>query len=397
MGKTNQLGVLADVFTSDASNNVGIGGSPSGSYKLEVTGTAKVSGATYLASGGAANVGIGTATSNAALDIAVDAAVLNYPRIYDSRTQAADRGAKLNLGGYSDSLTTITSFGQIVGAKTNATSGNTSGYLSFLTNNGTSLTEKLRITDTGNVGIGTSSPSAKLEITNGRVLLNNGYSYQFYNTSSVAVDTLQMFTDGNVYLDAKDSTGGNLIFRTSNSNTERMRILAAGNILMNQSGGYSAETLQITSTILGGTQYGILISGDPSTYTNVAMRFHYTGVTVSGSISFNTSTTSYNTTSDYRLKQDFKDYNALDLVLAIKTYDYEWKGDKTRMYGVIAHELAEVLPYTILGEKDALNEDGTINPQGVDYSKLTPILVKAIQELSAQNQDLKSRLDKAGL
>ena len=50
MGKTNQLGVLADVFTSDASNNVGIGGSPSGSYKLEVTGTAKVS-STLLVSG----------------------------------------------------------------------------------------------------------------------------------------------------------------------------------------------------------------------------------------------------------------------------------------------------------------------------------------------------------
>jgi hypothetical protein len=85
---------------------------------------------------------------------------------------------------------------------------------------------------------------------------------------------------------------------------------------------------------------------------------------------------SYNTSSDYRLKQDLKDFKGLDLISAIKTYDYEWKADNKRAYGVLAHELQEVLPQAVFGEKDGKEM------QGVDYSKIVPILVKAIQELT---------------
>jgi hypothetical protein len=90
------------------------------------------------------------------------------------------------------------------------------------------------------------------------------------------------------------------------------------------------------------------------------------------------------TTSDYRLKTDLRNYNGLDLVNKIKTYDYAWKKDSSRMYGVMAHELQSVLPYAATGQKDAVDADGKIIPQAVDYSKLTPILIKAIQE-----QDIK--------
>jgi hypothetical protein len=93
---------------------------------------------------------------------------------------------------------------------------------------------------------------------------------------------------------------------------------------------------------------------------------------------------SYTTSSDYRLKTDLKNYNGLDLVNKIKTYDYAWKRDSSRMYGVMAHELQSVLPYAATGQKDAVDADGKIIPQAVDYSKLTPILIKAIQE-----QDIK--------
>lgn len=64
----------------------------------------------------------------------------------------------------------------------------------------------------------------------------------------------------------------------------------------------------------------------------------------------------------------------------IKTYDYAWKNDNSRMYGVMAHELQEVIPYAVSGIKDAIDKEGKITPQAVDYSKLTPVLVKAIQE-----------------
>ena len=89
---------------------------------------------------------------------------------------------------------------------------------------------------------------------------------------------------------------------------------------------------------------------------------------------------SYNTSSDYRLKTDLKNYSGLDLVNKIKTYDFAWKRDSSRMYGVMAHELQTVLPYAVTGKKDAVDANGKMIIQSVDYGKLTPILVKAIQE-----------------
>jgi hypothetical protein len=101
-----------------------------------------------------------------------------------------------------------------------------------------------------------------------------------------------------------------------------------------------------------------------------------------GSISISGSTTSYNTTSDYRLKEDFKEIKGLEKVSAIKVYDYKWKSDNKRMDGVLAHELAEVLPYAVFGKKDELDEYGNNRMQSVDYSKIVPIMIKAIQELN---------------
>lgn len=101
---------------------------------------------------------------------------------------------------------------------------------------------------------------------------------------------------------------------------------------------------------------------------------------------------SYNTSSDYRLKTDFKDFKGLDLIKKVKTYDYSWKRDSSRMYGVIAHELQEVLPYAVSGKKDAMDADGKIIPQSVDYSKLTPILVKALQEQDVKMKQLEERI-----
>jgi hypothetical protein len=99
-----------------------------------------------------------------------------------------------------------------------------------------------------------------------------------------------------------------------------------------------------------------------------------------------TDATLYNTTSDYRLKEDFKQINGLDKISKIKVYDFKWKGLEDRMDGVIAHELQEIMPYAVSGQKDGENM------QAVDYSKIVPILVKAIQEQQAQIEDLKAKI-----
>lgn len=97
--------------------------------------------------------------------------------------------------------------------------------------------------------------------------------------------------------------------------------------------------------------------------------------------------TAFNTTSDYRLKEDYQSFNGLDIIDDINVYDFKWK-DKVnkigkRAYGVKAHELDAVVTSAVTGEKDAAGM------QTVDYSKLVPILIKSIQELKAEIEILK--------
>lgn len=100
----------------------------------------------------------------------------------------------------------------------------------------------------------------------------------------------------------------------------------------------------------------------------------------------------YNTSSDYRLKTDLKDFSGLDLVNKIKTYDFAWKVNSARMHGVMAHELQSILPYAVVGAKDSVDASGKIIPQGVDYGLLTPVLIKAIQEQEGKiNQLIKEK------
>jgi hypothetical protein len=104
-----------------------------------------------------------------------------------------------------------------------------------------------------------------------------------------------------------------------------------------------------------------------------------------GSISGNNTTVSYNTSSDYRLKENVQPMvGALSRVSALKPCTYNWKSDGSTGEGFIAHELAEVIPQAVHGEKDAVKEDNSIDPQGVDASHLVAMLTAAIQELNAK-------------
>jgi hypothetical protein len=105
----------------------------------------------------------------------------------------------------------------------------------------------------------------------------------------------------------------------------------------------------------------------------------------SGSITQTGATTVlYVATSDYRLKDNILPIeNAIDRILKIKPVTYNWKNTNNEIgEGFIAHELQEIVPLAVIGIKDEMNDDGTIKAQGIDYGKLTPLLVKAIQELN---------------
>jgi hypothetical protein len=125
-----------------------------------------------------------------------------------------------------------------------------------------------------------------------------------------------------------------------------------------------------------------------------------------GTISITTSSTSYNTSSDYRLKEDWVAVaDASTRVNALKPVNFAWKVDGSRVDGFLAHELAEVVPEAVTGEKDAVelidikDEEGNVTGQeerpvyqGIDQSKLVPLLTAALQEALAQIELLTARV-----
>ena len=111
--------------------------------------------------------------------------------------------------------------------------------------------------------------------------------------------------------------------------------------------------------------------------------FYYTTTQV-GYITTNGTDIFYANTSDYRLKEDLKSFDGMSLLEQIQVYDFKWKESDNRMYGVVAHELQEVVPQAVVGEKD---EEKL---QAVDYSKLVPVLIKSIQELEARVKELEN-------
>ena len=113
-----------------------------------------------------------------------------------------------------------------------------------------------------------------------------------------------------------------------------------------------------------------------------------------GSISISTSATSFNTSSDYRLKENVvTDWDATSRLKQLKPSRFNFKADKdTIVDGFLAHEVSSIVPEAVTGEKDATekytDEDGVEKTrdvyQGIDQSKLVPLLVKTIQELEAR-------------
>jgi hypothetical protein len=141
----------------------------------------------------------------------------------------------------------------------------------------------------------------------------------------------------------------------------------------------------------GGAKWGSTFNQTVSSataYTHIAF---CTNGTVRGSIDANNTTITYGTVSDYRLKENVQPIsNALTRIAALKPSTYKWKDSGTDGEGFIAHELAAVVPLAVVGQKDAVNEDGSIKAQQIDLSKVVPILVAAIKELAAEVNALKN-------
>lgn len=262
----------------------------------------------------------------------------------------------------------------------------TSDSLTFRRNNAGTKADVMFLTRDGNVTINRPSSGATLLQLNG--------SDAYGDTSTINLCDGRSYIKSEILVTANGNT--NISFGTYNgtSISERMRIVDDNVILM---GTTSTSTTNSGGMIFRATNaaYGGVIIMNHSTTNNTSAGYvdcFYNTSYIGGIAQNGGSNVAFNTSSDYRLKEDLKDFDGLNLVSSLKVYDFKWKADDSRMYGVIAHEAQEVIPYIVSGDKDEMKENGKMKIQVVDYSKLTPILIKAIQEQQATIETLTTRI-----
>jgi hypothetical protein len=264
--------------------------------------------------------------------------------------------------------------------------------------------ERMRIDAAGNVGIGTASPAYPLT-------LGNNKQFGALNTGGSAV-TLAILNGSNNLVFGDDSANtGNLTVQSRAetkfilNGAERMRISSAG-------------TVSLGTTVdnpVGNRVDGIALFGSGAVRSRAPTGASYFGLNVTngvnlyfytdngsafvtgGHIATNGATTSYNASSDYRLKNNIQPLtDALSRVALLRPVKWIWKeelgGTDPNGEGFVAHELAEILPMAVTGEKDELDEDGKPKYQGVDTRFLVATLTAAMQEQQATIEALTARI-----
>ena len=223
-------------------------------------------------------------------------------------------------------------------------------------------------------------------------------------SSYVAAARVEAFVDGTP---GTDDMPGRLVFSTTadgaSSPTERMRITNEGDLWLGQTTaagpGYGNPT---TGLGFDGSIKTLYVSAS----TNPALRLNvnYDGGIVDfrrsgsaspvGSIAVTTTSTAYNTSSDYRLKENVVSLTgAADRLNQLQVHRFNFIADPdATVDGFLAHEAQSVVPECVTGTKDEVDDEGNPVYQGIDQSKLVPLLTAALQESLGRIETLEAEV-----
>jgi hypothetical protein len=378
---------------------------------------------------GNGNVGIGAyglTTPPSKLSIQFDKSVaFTGLGVYDSQAfNAANHGGTIGFGGKYNSSSAYTEWSAVGGMKSNTSDGDVSGDINFYTRSGGSgMTERMKITHTGNVAINTSN-SSLLRFTVAELFSSHsmpglgslGGLFGFFNTDAAggplkyglvgnvsgvtgAVSLQSQRVDGTAtaYNLELQPNGGNVVIGNTTA-AKPLSVWTPGGIGVYSNNSYSPS---ISLDFNSGTNIGHLLADQNAYYIRTLTSYPiYIQANAANGVYLSVGATSFTGNSDERLKNINSNIeNALDKISTLRAVNFSWKSDETNKenLGLIAQDVEQVFPQVIDKVKlpSKVDEEQTDDTEylGIRYTELVPVLVKAIQELKAEINELKAQIN----
>lgn len=325
----------------------------------------------------------------------VDSATVTEIVNADIKSDAAIAGTKIdpNFGSQNAVTTGTVTAAKLIPTGTSATGNGVYLPAANTVAVSTDGTERMRVAATGEVCVNTTTTDGYLNVGSGSGQFPNGIVVK--PTSHATSKRASIFVDNwGVLQDVAGSGTKDLAFYSAAANSARMVIDTNGFILAGKtSADFATAGVEIDPA---GVIQASRTSGSAAAFNrlndNGTLVIFRRGTSIVGSVSVTTTATTYNTSSDHRLKENVQPMTgALEKVAEMKPVTFDWKVNGEKGQGFIAHELQAVVPEAVTGAKDAVDADGNPEYQGVDPSKLVAILVAAVQELSAKVAALEAK------
>jgi hypothetical protein len=364
---------VTNIVNTDTTNGYGLsvvaGGSASNRYIARFADAGNNAKAIILANG---NVGIGTTSPGAPLEVNGNASASNFS-VPDTNF--------IGFGSYTAYLSgsSASNFINFSTGSTERARIDSSGRL--LVGTSTSALEKLVVLgDGGGIQINRGSATP----TSGQALGSIGFKGIVSVNSNAAAEVLIQASADEAH--SGSTAGSRLEFHTKpsgtgpgSSPTERMRIDSNGNLLLGTASQVDAGLVSLAFD----TGVHCAIATKPTNNAGYdAARFFNNSSGQVGSINCTTTSTAYNTSSDYRLKENVTPVSdGITRLQQLKPSRFNFIADPDKTVdGFLAHEVQTIVPEAITGEKDAVDDEGNPEYQGIDQSKLVPLLTAALQE-----------------